>query len=82
MALEKFHHEFDGKKFTLPKFDQLPFGVIRKLRKLPDEEQFFQMFELAADDKALAVIDTMGMKDIEKLVEDWQKDAGVTQGES
>ena len=40
------------------------------------------MFELAADDKALAVIDTMGMKDIEKLVEEWQKDAGVTQGES
>lgn len=82
MALEKFHYTYDSKKFTLPKFDQLPFGVIRKLRKLPDEEQFFQMFELAADDKALAVIDTMGMKDIEKLVEEWQKDAGVSQGES
>lgn len=82
MALEKFHYEYCGKKFTLPKFDQLPFGVIRKLRKLPDEEQFFQMFELSADEKALAVIDQMGMKDIEKLVEAWQKDAGVTQGES
>lgn len=82
MALEKFHYEFGGKKFTLPKFDQLPFGVIRKLRKLPEEEQFFQMFELSADDKALTVIDTMSMKEIEKLVEAWQKDAGVTQGES
>lgn len=82
MALEKFHYEHDGKKFTLPKFDQLPFGVIRKLRKESDEEQFFQMFELAADAKALDVIDTMGMKDIEELVTAWQKDAGVSQGES
>lgn len=82
MALEKFHYEYEGKKFTLPKFDQLPFGVIRKLRKESEDEQFFQMFELAADEKALAIIDTMGMKDIEELVTAWQKDSGVTSGES
>ena len=82
MALEKFHYEYEGKKFTLPKFDQLPFGVIRKLRKESEDEQLFQMFELAADEKALAVIDQMGMKDIEALMTAWQKEAGVTQGES
>lgn len=82
MATEKFHYTFNGKKFTLPKFDQLPFGVIRKLRKQDEEDQFFQLFELAADDKALAIIDQMGMTDINDLVTAWQKDANITVGES
>lgn len=82
MALEKFHYTYNGKKITLPKLDQLPFGVMRKIRKEPDEEQFFQMFELAADAKALAIIDQMSMADINDLVTAWQKDANITVGES
>lgn len=82
MALEKFHYEYDGKKFTLPRFDQIPFGVIRKMRKESADEQMFQMFEKLADDKALGIIDEMPTADIEKLVEAWQKDGGVTKGES
>lgn len=82
MALEKFHYEFGGKKLTLPKFDQIPFGVIRKMRKESAEEQMFLMFEQLADDKALEVIDEMPTAEIEKLVEAWQKDGGVTKGES
>lgn len=80
--MEKFYHKHGNKKIELPKFDQVPFGVIRKIRKEEDQEQFFLMFELVADDKTLAIIDTMSMNEINELMTAWQKDAGVDLGES
>ena len=82
MALEKFHYEHNGKKFTLPKFDQLPFKVLRKIRKEEEDEQFFMLFEEAADAKALAIIDEMNLADIAKMFDAWNKDSGVEVGES
>ena len=84
MALEKFHYTVPEtkKKITLPGFGNLPFGAVRKIRKLSDEEQFFALFEESADDKNLAVIDTLSMPQISDLVTAWQKDAGVDLGES
>lgn len=80
--MEKFHYKYGKATVTLPKFDQLPFGVVRKLRNAEEEEQFFLLFELAADDKSLAVIDTMPMSEISDMVTAWQKEAGVEVGES
>lgn len=84
MALEKFNYTVPDtkKKITLHRFDSLPFGVVRKIRKLSDEEQFFALFEETADEKNLAVIDTLSMPEISDLVTAWQKDAGVELGES
>ncbi|MGJ4168881.1 MAG: hypothetical protein DI609_05580 [Corynebacterium urealyticum] len=82
MALEKFHYEHGNKKISLPKFNQLPFGTMRKIRRESMEEQMFLMFELAADEKSLAVLDTMTMDEINDLVIAWQDDSGITQGES
>ena len=83
MALEKFHYTTESnKKITLPKFDALPFGVVRRIRNADDTEQFFLLLEEAADERSLKVIDDMPMPEIADLVEAWQKDAGVSVGES
>ena len=80
---EKFHYTTAGKKkITLPRFDALPFGVIRRIRKADDTEQFFLLLEESADERSLKVIDDLSMPEISDLVEAWQKDAGVDLGES
>lgn len=84
MALEKFHYTTStGKKITLPKFqDLMTFGLARKLRKLDQAEQVFELVEAAADEDALAVIDTFRHDEIEPFFAAWQADSGVTVGES
>lgn len=96
MAFEKFHHKLitgyekddDGnetpikEKVSLPKFDQIPFGLIRKNRKLPQEEQFFALLEQVASEKDLERMDRAPQFEMEKLMQAWQEDSGVTPGES
>lgn len=79
-----FTYTYDGKTISLPKFGEFPFGVIRKIRKLTDEEQFYSLLELVTknDPDTLDVIDEMYADDIVALVEAWQEDAGVSLGES
>jgi len=90
--MEKFHYSLtvdvddEGdpikKKVTLPKFAQIKFGIIRKNRSLPQEEQFFALLEAIADDDTLATIDEATQESMQGLFEAWQKDSGVTTGES
>lgn len=83
MAMEKFHYEVGGKKVVLPKFaDVMTFGFARKTRKKSQAEQMFELVESAADEKTLKVLDTMKASDMEKFFTAWQKDSGVTVGES
>lgn len=82
MAMEKFHYEHDGKKFTLPRMNQIPFGVARKLRKESEEEQFYGMLEMVADKKALDVIDVMMPDQVREMMDAWGKDSEMTPGES
>lgn len=81
---EKFHYTVGKKKITLPRFGNLPFGVIRKIRKLDEVEQLFTLFELVLDKDpdTLAIIDTMEQEAVQELIVAWQKDSGVTVGES
>lgn len=65
-----------------PVLDNIPFGTIRKLRKESEVEQFFGLLESVAAEKDLALIDTLGQKQVAELMEAWQKDAGVSLGES
>lgn len=78
----KFNYTFNGETIELPRFDKLPFGVMRKMRKADEDEQAFILFESAASYEDLGVIDTMDVDEIGDLLEAWQKDAGVTTGES
>lgn len=84
MTLEKFHHEVGKTKITLPKFDQVftTFGQVREFRRLDQGEQMFALIEKAADDANLKKIDALSMPEVRDLLVAWQRDAGVTVGES
>ena len=79
-----FTYNYNGQTISLPKFGNFPFGVIRKIRKLEDEEQFYSLLELVTKDypDPLDVIDSMYADDVAELVTAWQEDAGVSLGES
>lgn len=73
----------DGRKVTLPAFSSvMSFGRARRLRHLPEDEQFFQVIEDVCDDKALAVLDAMSATETEEFVKAWQADSGASLGES
>ncbi|MEW2011407.1 hypothetical protein AB0300_18250 [Microbacterium sp. NPDC078814] len=84
MTLEKFHHSVGKVKITLPKFDQVftTFGQVREFRRLPAEEQMFALIERAADEPNLKRIDSLSMPQVKDLLVAWQRDAGVSLGES
>lgn len=84
MALEKFHYTFeDGKKVVLPKFDSImTVGFARKNRQTEQSELGWLILEKAADEKALEVIDEQALSSFEAFMEAWQKDSGVSVGES
>nr|DAP03079.1 MAG TPA: hypothetical protein [Caudoviricetes sp.] len=80
---DKFVYEVSPrKKITLPKFGQVPFGVIRKSRKMDPEEQFYFMFEELLDEQGLAVLDSLTADQVADLMDSWQNEAGVGLGES
>ena len=82
--MERFHYTFeDGKKVVLPKFDSImSVGFARKNRHLEQSELGWLILEKAADEKALEVIDEQPISAFQAFMEEWQKDAGVTVGES
>ena len=84
MAMEKFHYTFkDGKKITLPKADQLPFGVLRKMRKIESEQEqtLFLLEEvLGEESKEMKSLDCRPVVEVGELMEAWTKDAGTGSG--
>ena len=92
MAMEKFHYSLvvgeddEGdpikRKLTLVKFNQIKFGLIRKNRKLPQEEQFFALLEAILSDEDLEAIDEATQESIMGMMTEWQKDSGIEMGES
>lgn len=85
MATEKFHYTTKaGEKIVLPKFDQIPTGVIRRTRNLPAEEQMFAVLEAYLGDETpeMEAIDKLPTGELQKFVSAWQKDAGISVGES
>lgn len=84
MTTERFHHTVGKTKITLPKFDQVftTFGQVREFRRLDAGEQMFALIERAADEANLKKIDTLSIDQVKDLLVAWQRDAGVTVGES
>lgn len=93
MTMEKFHAKLKTGKVNedgtpkevpleLPKFDQIPFGTIRKLRKLPTTEQFFALLEKVIPEDAMELLDETPQKEVNRILTEWQKDSGVELGES
>lgn len=81
---EKFVYNVPGtkKKITLPKFGEVPFGIVRRGRHLEAEEQFYFMFEELLSEADLEVLDSLTSDKVGDLMDQWQSEAGVDLGES
>ena len=69
--------EHKGKKLELPNFQELPVGIVRKSRNLPEEEQSWFILEGLLNEKQLAVIDTMTVKEFAEFMNGWTQGAGL-----
>lgn len=96
MAFEKFHYtvpaeSIEGAKkereLVLPKFGHIPFGVMRKMSKVSQEEQVYVIFDWLIDkgkvSKADAeTMDEMRLEAIGDLMEAWTTGSEVALPES
>lgn len=81
--MEKFTYITEsGEKLVLPRFENIPFGVIRGLRKLSEAEQFFGLLEKVLAESDLEILDKMTQGQVYKLMDAWQANSGVDLGES
>lgn len=71
----------DGTELTLPAFNSVKPGLIRKIRKLSDVDQFFTVLEAVADEDTIAKIDDMDHDVFEDFQKEWFRHAGVDVGE-
>lgn len=67
--------EHNKKKIELPDFKDLPIGLVRKSRKLPEEEQTWFILEELLDEKTLAHVDTMSVSQFQELMTGWTQGA-------
>ena len=72
--------EHNKKKITLPDFNQLPIGVVRKARKLSEDEQMWFILEGVLSEKDMDVLDSMTIKEFSQAMSGWTQGAPV--GES
>lgn len=75
--------ESGGKSYTVPSFDEIPTGALRKARKADDEmDKAFTILEetLGAKSPVLGVIDKMTVKEFATWLEGWTE--GARLGES
>jgi hypothetical protein len=79
---EQFHYTHNGRSFTMPHAKNIKVGVIRKAAKLPSGTQEFAVLEAILSDDALEVVDDMDAQEFEAFMKAWQKESGVTLGES
>lgn len=77
-----FELETSAGLVRLPKFSRLKFGVVRRLRKVDEDELPFFLVEELAGEESLAVIDELEPDEVRALFEKWQGDAGVDAGNS
>lgn len=70
----------DGTTIALPRFNQPKIGELRRLRKLDELNQAFEIFESRASAKALAASDELDQEEWSDLYRDWIADGGVPLG--
>jgi hypothetical protein len=79
----KFTFTQDGEEYTIPRFTDLPTGVIRKARKAEDDlDRVFTILEnvLGLDCPELDAIDRMTTSEFAEFLKEWT--GGVAVGES
>ncbi len=96
MTFEKFHYtvpaaDIEGaktdKEIVLPRFKNLPFGVMRQVNKADESQQIFIIIDHLIDTKKVSkdtveVIDSLTIDGVGDLMTAWTKDAETSMGES
>lgn len=85
MTMEKFHYKpkaSGSKEIVLPHFKQVPFGILRKTRKLDEATQLCEALEAVADAKTLEQLDALTIDEFGDFTKAWQEEAQVSLGES
>lgn len=83
MAAELFTYKAEsGDTIKIKKFKHLPVGLIRKIRTKSNVDQMFTVIEAVANDATLAIIDEMDTDEFNAFTTAWQKDSGISVGES
>lgn len=84
MADNKFHYLIGDVDIALPQLANVPLGIVRKTRHLPDDEKLFVTLEtlLPEGSPELAAVDTLDRSGLADLMGAWQAAAGVDLGES
>lgn len=67
---------------TLPRFSDIPFGVMRKMRHEDENEIAFYLFETLLSPEELEILDGFTQAEVAALIEAWQEDGGITVPES
>lgn len=83
MTAKTYTFTHAGNEYTVPAFNALPIGVIRKARRAQDEaDQAFTIIEAVCgeDSAELAAIDSMLPDEFQAFIEGWTQGAPV--GES
>lgn len=76
MFVYKFTVDDKEHTIALKPFDQIPSGVLRRNRGNP-EAGMWAMFEWALTDKDLEKFDLLPAKQVEEVLEAWQKNSEV-----
>lgn len=82
-ASQTYTFEYKGKSFTIPAFNALPMGAVRKARKAENEsDQAFTIIEtvMGEGSPALEALDSMVPEEFNTWLEGWTQGASV--GES
>ncbi|PRB08617.1 hypothetical protein CQ047_12110 [Microbacterium sp. MYb72] len=80
--LEKFHYTIGETEITLPRFEDIEVGVIRKIRKLGQVDQILTLIESYLDEVQLEAFDTLTREGLEEFATAWRTGSSVTLGES
>lgn len=71
--------EHNGKTIELPEFGQLPVGVLRKARHVPENDQTWFILEELLGDKDMKVLDSLPTSEFVKHMKAWT--GGTSLGE-
>lgn len=80
---EKFHYTLpDGRSIAVPRFENIPLGVIRRTRRLEQADQVFTLLEELLPETELALVDQLDRTGFERFMNAWRDGSQVELGES
>ena len=81
---DTFDFEVDGVTYSIPAFNKLPIGAVRKARKAKDDaDMAFTLIEIAVGEgKELDALDSMDSEQFSEFLQGWTQGAGVGEASS